>query len=108
MAITLTDAAAARLNELLAQQQAGAALRLGVTTSGCSGFAYTMDFAEAPGADDEVFEVHGIRLLVDRQHLGYLDGMEVDFVREGLNHSFKFNNPNVTGTCGCGESFAVN
>lgn len=107
MAITLTDAAAARLNELLAQQQAAIALRLGVTTSGCSGFAYTMDFAEAPGEDDEVFEDHGIRLLVDRKHVGYLDGMEVDFVRDGLNRSFQFKNPNVTATCGCGESFAV-
>ena len=107
MAITLTDAAAARLNEMLAQQHTAAALRLGVTTSGCSGFAYTMDFADGQGDDDEVFEDHGIRLLVDRQYLGYLDGMEVDFVREGLNRSFKFNNPNVTGTCGCGESFAV-
>jgi len=107
MAITLTDAAAVRLNELLAQQQAGVALRLGVTTSGCSGFAYTMDFADAPGEDDEVFEDHGIRLLVDRQHVDYLDGMEVDFVRDGLNRSFQFKNPNVTATCGCGESFAV-
>jgi iron-sulfur cluster assembly protein len=107
MAITLTDAAAARLNELLAQQQAGAALRLGVTTSGCSGFAYTMDFADAPGDNDEVFEDHGIRLLINREHLGYLEGMQVDFVREGLNRSFKFSNPNVTATCGCGESFAV-
>jgi iron-sulfur cluster assembly protein len=107
MAITLTDAAAARLNELLAQQQTGVALRLGVTTSGCSGFAYTMDFADAPGEDDEVFEDHGIRLLVDRQHVDYLDGMQVDFVRDGLNRSFQFSNPNVTATCGCGESFAV-
>jgi iron-sulfur cluster assembly protein len=107
MAITLTDAAAERLNELLAQQQTGVALRLGVTTSGCSGFAYTMDFADAPGEDDEVFEDHGIRLLVDRQHVDYLDGMQVDFVRDGLNRSFQFSNPNVTATCGCGESFAV-
>jgi iron-sulfur cluster assembly protein len=107
MSITLTDAAAARLNELIAQQEAGTVLRLGVTTSGCSGFAYTMDFADSPGADDEVFEDHGIRLLVDRQHIHYLDGMEVDFVRDGLNRSFQFNNPNVTATCGCGESFAV-
>ncbi|NCF11151.1 MAG: iron-sulfur cluster assembly accessory protein [Gammaproteobacteria bacterium] len=107
MTITLTDAAAERLNELLAQQQTGVALRLGVTTSGCSGFAYTMDFADAPGEDDEVFEDHGIRLLVDRQHVDYLDGMQVDFVRDGLNRSFQFSNPNVTATCGCGESFAV-
>ena len=107
MGITLTDAAAERLAELLAGQQAGSALRLGVTTSGCSGFAYTMDFADAAGDTDAVFEDHGIRLIVDREHLGQLDGMRVDFVRDGLNRSFRFDNPNVTATCGCGESFAV-
>lgn len=107
MGITLTDRAAARITELLAKQQAGATLRLGVTTAGCSGLAYTMDFADAVGADDVAFEDHGIRLVVGREHLGYLEGMQVDFVREGLNQSFTFNNPNVTATCGCGESFAV-
>ncbi len=107
MPITLTDAAAARLKELLAKQGEDAVLRLGVTTAGCSGFAYTMDFATQTGADDTVFEDHGIRLVVGREHLGYLDGMELDFVQEGLNRSFTFNNPNVSATCGCGESFAV-
>jgi iron-sulfur cluster assembly protein len=107
MGITLTDRAAERLTELLAGQQAGAGLRFGVTTSGCSGFASTMDFADAASDADMVFEDHGIKLFVDREHLGHLDGMEVDFVRDGLNRSFKFNNPNVSATCGCGESFAV-
>jgi iron-sulfur cluster assembly protein len=107
MAITLTDRAAARISELLAKQQAGAALRLGVTSAGCSGLSYTMDFAETVGADDVTFEDHGIPLVVEREHLGYLEGMQVDFVREGLNQSFTFSNPNVTATCGCGESFAV-
>ncbi|MDX1593045.1 MAG: iron-sulfur cluster assembly accessory protein [Gammaproteobacteria bacterium] len=107
MSITLTDRAAARLSELLAKHPEASALRLGVTSAGCSGLSYTMDFAGAPDDGDEVFEDHGIRLVVDREHLGYLEGMEVDFVREGLNQSFTFSNPNVTATCGCGESFAV-
>ena len=107
MAITLTDQAAARLRHFLEQRDDDAVLRLGITKSGCSGFAYTMDFTDAVGDADAVFEDHGIRLVVDREHLGYLDGMQVDFVRDGLNQSFKFTNPNVTATCGCGESFAV-
>lgn len=107
MGISLTDRAAARITELLAKQPAGALLRLGVTTAGCSGFSYTMDFAEAVGESDVEFEIHGIHLVVDSEHLGYLEGMEVDFTRDGLNQSFTFNNPNVSATCGCGESFAV-
>ncbi|RLA30188.1 MAG: iron-sulfur cluster assembly protein IscA [Gammaproteobacteria bacterium] len=107
MDISLTDRATARINELLAKQQAGAVLRLGVTTAGCSGFSYTMDFADAMTDNDIEFEEHGIRLVIDREHLGYLDGMEIDFTRDGLNQSFSFNNPNVSATCGCGESFAV-
>ena len=107
MTITLTDRAATRLQEMLARESGAAGLRLGVTTAGCSGFAYTMDFAQAAGEADVVFEDHGITLIIDREHLGYLEGMQVDYVREGLNQSFKFNNPNVTATCGCGESFAV-
>jgi iron-sulfur cluster assembly protein len=107
MGISLTDRATARLTELLAKQQAGALLRLGVTTAGCSGFSYTMDFVEAAGESDVEFEIDGIHLVVDSEHLGYLEDMEVDFTRDGLNQSFTFKNPNVTATCGCGESFAV-
>ena len=107
MAISMTERAAARLNELLAKQQDGALLRLGVTSAGCSGFAYVMDFTDTVGEGDVEFEEHGIHLVIDREHLGYLEGMEVDFTRDGLNQSFTFNNPNVSATCGCGESFAV-
>jgi iron-sulfur cluster assembly protein len=108
MAITLTESAAQRLQHFLDQRDDDAALRLGVTKSGCSGFAYTMDFTDSvDAANDAVFEDHGIRLVVSRDNLEYLDGMQLDFVRDGLNQSFKFSNPNVTATCGCGESFAV-
>ncbi|HEY5790051.1 MAG TPA: iron-sulfur cluster assembly accessory protein [Gammaproteobacteria bacterium] len=107
MSITLTESAARQLHEFLEQRAAGTALRLGVTSSGCSGFAYTMDFTDEVGSDDLVFEEQGVRLVVDPKSLAVLDGMQVDYVREGLNRSFKFNNPNVTATCGCGESFAV-
>ena len=107
MAVTLTERAAKHVERFLAKADGSKALRLGVKPTGCSGYAYVVQPATEPGDHDRVFESHGIRLYVDDQSLGYLDGTEVDYTREGLNESFKFNNPNVAATCGCGESFSV-
>jgi len=107
MAITLTQAAASRVQAFLDNRGHGLGLRLGVRTSGCSGMAYVIEFVDTPESDDQVFEDHGVKLFIDPKSLLYLDGTEVDFTREGLNEGFKFNNPNVKGECGCGESFTV-
>ncbi|MDP2025885.1 iron-sulfur cluster assembly protein IscA [Sulfuriferula sp.] len=107
MAITLTERAAKHVSNFMAKRGKGAGLRLGVRTSGCSGLAYKLEFADELGADDLTFESHGVTVLIDPKSLQYLDGTELDFVREGLNEGFKFNNPNVKDACGCGESFNV-
>ncbi len=107
MAIRLTQAAAKHVRNTMAKRQSMFGLRLGVKTSGCSGLAYTVDYAESPEAEDEVYEQDGIKVVVDRKSLPFLTGMEVDYVRDGLNQRFEFRNPNVTGSCGCGESFSV-
>ncbi len=107
MAITLTEPAAERVRNFLVNRGKGAGLRLGVRTSGCSGMAYVLEFADDIDTDDEVFESHGVKVIVDPKSLVYLDGTEVDFTKEGLNEGFKFNNPNVKDACGCGESFNV-
>lgn len=107
MAITVTERAAAHIQKSLASRGKGEGLRLGVRTSGCSGYAYVMEFADAVGPDDQVFEYLGVKVIVDPKSLVYLDGTELDYAREGLNEGFKFNNPNVKGGCGCGESFSV-
>ena len=107
MAITLTEAAAERVKSFLANRGKGEGLRLGVKTSGCSGMAYVLEFADHIEDTDEVFEDHGVKVIVDKKSLVYLDGTELDYGKEGLNEGFKFNNPNVTGECGCGESFNV-
>jgi iron-sulfur cluster assembly protein len=107
MAITLTEKAADRIRDYLAQRGKGVALRLGVRTTGCSGMAYVMEYADEIADDDVVFEDHGVRVIVNPKSLVYLDGTELDFAREGLNEGFRFNNPNVKDTCGCGESFNV-
>ncbi|HAN56926.1 MAG: iron-sulfur cluster assembly protein IscA [Pseudomonadota bacterium] len=107
MAITLTERAAKHVSNFIAKRGKGAGLRLGVRTSGCSGLAYKLEFADELGADDLTFESHGVTVLIDPKSLQYLDGTELDFVREGLNEGFKFNNPNVKDACGCGESFNV-
>ncbi len=107
MSITLTEAAARRVAEFLANRGKGIGIRLGVKTTGCSGMAYVLEFADEAGPDDQVFEAHGVKVIVDPRSLVYLDGTEVDYTREGLNEGFKFNNPNVKDTCGCGESFSV-
>ncbi|MDP2761448.1 MAG: iron-sulfur cluster assembly protein IscA [Sideroxyarcus sp.] len=107
MAITLTERAAKHVQNFMAKRGKGVGLRLGVRTSGCSGMAYKLEFADAAVEDDLQFTSHGVTLLVDPQSLPYIDGMELDYAREGLNEGFKFNNPNVQDTCGCGESFKV-
>jgi len=107
MAITLTEAAAGQVQKFLENRGKGAALRLGVKTNGCSGMAYVLEFADEIEAEDQVFEDKGVKVIVDPKSLLYIDGTELDFGREGLNEGFKFNNPNVKDTCGCGESFNV-
>jgi iron-sulfur cluster assembly protein len=107
MAITLSASAADRVQKFLAQRGKGIGLRLGVRTSGCSGMAYTLEFVDESLPEDLAFESHGVTVLIDPKSLAFLDGTELDFVREGLNEGFKFNNPNVKNTCGCGESFNV-
>ena len=107
MAIQLTDSAARHVWKMLAQQPA-ICLRLGTKKSGCSGFAYVVDYAEGIRGDDRVYESHGVRIVVDSASLPMLDGMTVDFVRENvLNEGFEFINPNIKDVCGCGESFGV-
>lgn len=107
MAITLTEKAAERVETFLAKRGKGLGLRLGVKTTGCSGMAYTMEFADELEATDTVFEVGAVKLIIDPKSLLYLDGTELDYTREGLNEGFKFSNPNEKARCGCGESFTV-
>lgn len=107
MAVTLTEAAADRVTKFLANRGKGVGIRLGVRTSGCSGMAYELEFADAIEDDDLVFEDRGVKVIVSPKSLVYLDGTELDYGKEGLNEGFKFNNPNVKNECGCGESFNV-
>lgn len=104
MAVVLTEKAAEHVKNHAATRGGAGSLRLGVRASGCSGFAYTVDYVDEVRQDDMVFEQHGVRVVIDRKSLPFLDGMEVDFVREGLNQRFDFRNPNVKASCGCGES----
>ncbi|MBE2896189.1 iron-sulfur cluster assembly protein IscA [Pasteurellaceae bacterium HPA106] len=107
MSVTLSESAANRVRTFLTNRGKGIGLRLGVKTSGCSGLAYVLEFVDALNDDDEVFEQHGVKIIIDRKSLVYLDGTQLDFVKEGLNEGFKFHNPNVKDECGCGESFTV-
>lgn len=107
MTITLTEAAANHINSQITKSGKGVGLRIGVKKSGCSGFAYTLDIAQEIQGSDMIFESHGAKVLVDAESLPFLDGTELTYVKEGLGHIFKFNNPNVKDQCGCGESFAV-
>jgi iron-sulfur cluster assembly protein len=107
MAITLSERAASRVQKFLDQRGKGVGLRLGVRTSGCSGMAYTLEFVDETPPEDITFESFGVKVLIDPKSLTFLEGTELDFVREGLNEGFKFNNPNVKNSCGCGESFNV-
>ncbi|HPB77024.1 MAG TPA: iron-sulfur cluster assembly protein IscA [Chromatiaceae bacterium] len=107
MAISMTAAAARHVRNYLDNRGKGIGIRLGVRTSGCSGMAYTLEFADETQPEDLVFESEGVKVLVDPKSLLYLDGTELDYTREGLNEGFKFNNPNVKDACGCGESFNI-
>ncbi|EKQ6316598.1 TPA: iron-sulfur cluster assembly protein IscA [Pseudomonas aeruginosa] len=107
MAISMTEAAAKHVQRSLEGRGKGEGIRLGVRTTGCSGLAYVLEFVDELAAEDLVFESHGVKVIIDPKSLVYLNGTELDFTREGLNEGFKFNNPNVRGECGCGESFNV-
>lgn len=105
--VSVTQAAALKIQKNIAKRGRGIGIRLGVKTSGCSGLAYALEYVDQPQSGDLVFQHHGVQVVVDPKSLVYLDGTEVDFVREGLNEGFKFRNPNERHSCGCGESFNV-
>lgn len=107
MAISITASAAERVRSYLEKRGHGVGLRVGVKKTGCSGYAYVIDFADSIEEDDSVFEDEGVKVIVDARSLEIIDGTQVDFVKDGLNEAFKFRNPNVKGECGCGESFNV-
>jgi iron-sulfur cluster assembly protein len=107
MAISLTEAAARRVRSFLESRGQGVGLRLGIKKTGCSGFAYVVNYAEKIDRQDVVFEDRGVKVVVDSESLKYIDGTVVDFVKQGLNEAFRFRNPNIKGECGCGESFTV-
>jgi iron-sulfur cluster assembly protein len=107
MSLSVTPKAAKQIRKAMEQRGGGFGLRVAVKTSGCSGYAYALEFAEAPAAEDLSFESEGVHLLVDAKSLPMVAGTQLDWVREGLNEGFKFNNPNASATCGCGESFTV-
>ena len=107
MSISLTENAAKHIRKSLNKRGKGIGLRLGVKTSGCSGMAYTLEFADQVEEQDQIFESQDVKVIIDPKSLVYLSGTELDYTREGLNEGFKFNNPNVQNTCGCGESFTV-
>jgi iron-sulfur cluster assembly protein len=107
MAISLTESAAERVRGYLEQRGHGVGLRLGIKKTGCSGYAYVIDYADDINPDDVVFDVLDVKVIVDNDSLQLIDGTQVDFVKEGINEAFKFRNPNVKGECGCGESFSV-
>lgn len=107
MTITVTEKAAERVRNFLDNRGKGRGLRLAVKTTGCSGMAYVIEFVDDINETDSVFESQGVKIFVDPKSMIYLDGTEVDYTKEGLNEGFKFNNPNVKATCGCGESFNI-
>ncbi|MGE0071818.1 MAG: iron-sulfur cluster assembly protein IscA [Thiomonas sp.] len=107
MSISLTPKAAAQVRKALDKRCSGLGLRLAIKTSGCSGYAYALEFADAVNDDDVLFESEGVNIVVDARSLPLLDGTQLDWTREGLNEGFRFHNPNASATCGCGESFAV-
>lgn len=107
MAINLTEAAAKQIAAQLEKRGHGLGLRLGIKKAGCTGYSYVIDFADTAGPDEAVFEQHGVKVVVRAADLAVLDGIRIDYRREGISSAFRFDNPNVTATCGCGESFAV-
>ena len=107
MAISLTEAAARHVSRYITKRGKGVGVRLGVKTTGCSGLAYKLEYVDAQEPEDVIFEDHGVKVLIDPKSLAYIDGTQLDFVREGLNEGFKFSNPNERDRCGCGESFRI-
>lgn len=107
MSITVTERAAKQIQKQMQKRGSGLGLRLGVRPAGCSGYAYVLDYADEQAADEIVFDQFDVKVLVKQADLDKLDGIELDYAREGFNEAFKFNNPNVKGMCGCGESFSV-
>lgn len=107
MTITLTEKAAVRARDYLAKKEQAHGLRLGVRNTGCSGYMYTVGLADTINPDDQIFESQGVKIVVSTKNLPYLEGMEVDYAKQGLNEGFRFNNPNAKEMCGCGESFSV-
>ncbi len=107
MAISITESAAKRVSAYLEKRGQGVGLRLGVRSTGCSGYSYVINYADSVDGEDVVFEDRGVKIVVDPAALKLIDGTEVDFVKNGLNEAFSFKNPNVTGECGCGESFNI-
>ena len=107
MSITVTEKAARQIEKQLQKRGSGIGLRLGVKASGCSGFAYVLDYADEVAGDDIVFDQHNVKVLVKPDAMEKLQGIELDYAREGFNEAFKFNNPNVKDECGCGESFRI-
>ena len=107
MAISITEKAAQHVRNQLEQRGKGLGIRVGVKTTGCSGMAYVLEFVDELDGDDEMFEDFGVKLFVDPKSLVYIDGTQMDFVKDGLNEGFEFKNPNAAGECGCGESFTV-
>lgn len=107
MAVTLTEKAAKHIQRNIEKRGKGIGLRVGVRTSGCSGMAYKLEYVDEADAHDQIFESFDVKVFVDPKSLPYIDGTELDFVREGLNEGFKFKNPKEKASCGCGESFSV-
>jgi len=107
MTISLTESAAERVQGHLERRGHGVGLRLGIKKTGCSGYAYVIDYADSIDPDDVVFDALGVKVVVDSESIKLIDGTQVDFVKEGINEAFKFRNPNVKGECGCGESFSI-
>ena len=107
MSITLTPDAASHVQRSLVRRGKGLGVRLGIKTTGCSGLAYKIEYVDEVSPEDQVIDVHGLKVVIDPKSLAYLDGTELDYVREGLNEGFRFTNPNERDRCGCGESFRV-
>lgn len=107
MSISLTKNAAKRVKTYLEKRGEGVGVRLGVKTTGCSGMAYTIEFADKIEAEDHVFEDQGVKVIINPKSMVYLSGTQLDFAKDGLNEGFQFKNPNEKDRCGCGESFSV-
>ena len=107
MSVSITENAARQIKKQLDKRGKGIGLKLGIKKSGCSGYAYILDYADVCNDDDAVFEQFGVKVIIQENDLKFIDGIELDYRREGINEAFQFNNPNVKDTCGCGQSFSV-